>query len=97
MVGYAFTAGNGSQHAFITGANGSGMTDLNSLVTLGGGDYLTEARGINDAGQIIANATNGHAYLITAAVPEPESYAMMLAGLGLMAAVVRRKQQQRSL
>jgi hypothetical protein len=29
----------------------------------------------------------------TAAVPEPETYAMLLAGLGLMAGVARRKQK----
>lgn len=28
---------------------------------------------------------------ITSAVPEPETYAMMLAGLGLMGAIVRRR------
>jgi hypothetical protein len=45
------------------------MTDLNSLVHLPDGWVLTDARGINDAGQVIA-----------AAIPEPESYALLLAG-----------------
>lgn len=31
---------------------------------------------------------------ITAAVPEPETYAMLLAGLGLMGAIARRRRQQ---
>ncbi len=31
---------------------------------------------------------------VTAAVPEPESYAMMLAGLGLMGAIVRRRKSK---
>jgi hypothetical protein len=31
---------------------------------------------------------------ITSAVPEPESYAMMLAGLGLMASIARRRKSK---
>lgn len=56
------------------------MTDLNSLVHLPDGWVLTDARGINDAGQVIA-----------AAIPEPESYALLLAGLVLIAAIAWRK------
>jgi hypothetical protein len=41
------------------------MVDLNSLVTAGQGIWLEEATGINESGQIVANASNGHAYLIT--------------------------------
>ena len=44
----------GAQHAFITGPNGVGMTDLNSLVSLPGGVFLTEATGINNHGQVAA-------------------------------------------
>ena len=35
--------------------------------------------------------TDNHAFI--AAVPEPETYAMLLAGLGLMGAMVRRRKQ----
>ena len=97
VVGYVYSYTNGYltfEHAFITGANGAGMTDLNSLVTLNGNAFLTIARGINDAGQIIASGSNDHYYLLTPAVPEPEHYAMMLAGLGLIGATVRRKKQR---
>lgn len=73
---------NGQSEAFITGPNGVGMTDLNSLVHLPGGLFLREAFAINNAGQVIA---------IT--VPEPQSYALLLAGLVLTGVMVRRKQK----
>jgi probable HAF family extracellular repeat protein len=79
VVGTSSTA-EGFAHAFITGPNGVGMTDLNSLVHLPDGWVLTGARGINYAGQVIATA-----------IPEPESYALLLAGLVLIAAMVRRR------
>ena len=72
-VGYSDTAG-GSEHAFITGPNGEGMVDLNSLVDLPHGVILTEAAGINNNGQVIAMGV----------IPEPETYALMFAGLGLI-------------
>jgi probable HAF family extracellular repeat protein len=39
VVGGSYTAG-GNQHAFITGPDGEGMTDLNSLVDLPQGTIL---------------------------------------------------------
>ena len=45
--------------------------DLNSLVDVPG--ILTDAAGINNAGQVTAVGT----------IPEPEVYALFLAGLGL--------------
>jgi probable HAF family extracellular repeat protein len=68
------------QHAFITGPNGAGMTDLNSLLESPGGTFLSEAAGINNVGQVIAIG-----------VPEPQSYALMLVGLILVGFMVRRK------
>ena len=53
VVGYSDTAA-GDQHAFITGPNGVGMTDLNSLVSLPGGTVLTDAQGINNLGQVVS-------------------------------------------
>ena len=94
VVGYSETAGN-VVHAFVTGAHGVGMTDLNSMVTLSDGSYLSLATGINDAGQIIANAINGRAYLITVAVPEVETYAMMLTGLSLLGLPALYRKQKR--
>ena len=67
-------------HAFITGPNGVGMTDLNSLVSLPGGYVL--ASGVNNLGQVVA---------IGSPIPEPETYAMLLAGLGLLGFIARRR------
>jgi hypothetical protein len=55
--------------------------DLNALVHLPNGVILTEAIGINNAGQVIAIAT----------IPEPETYALFLAGLGLVGFMTRRR------
>ena len=62
VVGYSNTA-SGEQHAFLY--SGGTMTDLNNLVGLPSGVYLFEARAISDFGQIAANGSNAHAYLLT--------------------------------
>jgi len=80
VVGYSYTAA-GSQHAFITGPNGVGMTDLNSLVSRPDGVVLFRAQGLNNMGQVAVIGT----------IPELETYAMLLAGLGLLGFVARRK------
>lgn len=74
-----------NQHAFVTGPDGVGMKDLNTLVSLPEGIILIAAYDINNEGQVIARAT---------IVPEPTSYALMLTGLSLIGAVVRRKTGQ---
>lgn len=73
----------GESHAFITGPDGEGMTDLNSLVDLPDGVILTEARDINNLGQVVVIASTP--------IPEPEIYALLLAGLGVVGFMTRRK------
>ena len=64
----------------ITGPNGMGMVNLNSLVNLPPGVTLTQAA-VNNNGQVVAMGM----------VPELETYALMLVGLGLVGFMVRRK------
>jgi probable HAF family extracellular repeat protein len=81
VVGSSYTDEDRLFHAFITGPDGEGMMDLNSMLDLPDGLVLSQATGINDRGQVIA----------TAFIPEPDSYVMLLAGLGLVGFMARRK------
>ena len=52
--------------------------------------HISTITGVTDGG-------NGGIYSgAIAAVPEPETYAMLLAGLGLMGAVVRRRSNRKT-
>jgi probable HAF family extracellular repeat protein len=83
VVGWSFTFGTAERgfHAFITGPNGAVMMDLNSLVDVPSGVILEYATGINNSGQVVAIGT----------IPEPEIYALLLAGLALVGFIARRK------
>ena len=48
------------------------------------------------AGTVVVNEWNGDFQLNVVAVPEPETYAMMLAGLGLMGFVARRRKHRQA-
>jgi len=94
VAGWSYTTGNPyDSHATLWNVNGTAATDLNSLLSskaINAGWLLTSANGINDNGWIVGDAINNitgqqHGFLLSVAtVPEPETYAMLLAGLGLL-------------
>ncbi|SCY76549.1 PEP-CTERM protein-sorting domain-containing protein [Nitrosospira sp. Nl5] len=74
-----------------TVANSDGSESIN----LAWGQPLQGDAYLSIAG--IANGTEGGLYHgAIAAIPEPETYAMLLAGLGLMGAVVRRRSSRKT-
>ena len=72
------------------GSNSNDTLQLSYGSAITGPAYI-QVTGITDGG-------NGGIYsgAIAAAVPEPETYAMLLAGLGLMGAVVRRRSNRKT-
>lgn len=101
IVGWSYTdnsMSDMSKHATLW-KDGT-VTDLNSLLDstlVSAGWVMTSATGINDNGWIVGYATNtltgqAHSVLLTP-VPEPEAYLMVLAGLGLVGFVARRRRQ----
>ena len=88
----------GGDLAYIINALGI-MTILTSQIDVSSGWVISDAQGINDVGQIAATGYNSstgatHALLLSpAAVPEPETYAMMLVGLALVGGTTRRRKR----
>ena len=82
---------------------GGVITDLNTFLPENSGWRLTEATGINNAGQIVGNGIIGgqqHAFLLdlngqSAAAPEPASWTLGIAALSLMLSA-RKKRSQRN-
>lgn len=67
---------------------GSYTYDLTSVLATGG-DYTLRFATASNVGSMVMGVDN--VSLQVAAVPEPESYAMLLAGLGMIGAVARRR------
>jgi hypothetical protein len=68
----------------VTGANDASVS-VDSLLTAG--NYYFKLRGFADG----VNTNQGIYTFTAAAVPEAETYAMMLAGLGLVGFMARRR------
>jgi len=84
-------------HVTFTSGGVTSLVDLDpsaagfSFHNVAAGDYTVVASGsLTPSGQLHGAAFLGANYNVTA-VPEPETYGMLLAGLGLMGVVARRK------
>ena len=85
----------GAQVAFAAAQDAKGSFNQQSTPNQqGAGPQSPNINGlINGNGHGNGNGNgNGHPP-VTSAVPEPETYAMMLVGLGLMVAIVRRRKK----
>lgn len=102
VVGSFRTADSNAYHAVLW--NGKVATDLNSFLdasSVSSGWVLSSALDINDHGAIVGIARNSltgaqRGFLLSvSAVPEPQTYALMLAGLSLIAGIARRRSKQK--
>jgi probable HAF family extracellular repeat protein len=96
VVGFASSVSGGGSRAALW-RDGTAI-DLNSLLgadAVAAGWVLQTANDINDLGWIVGNAYNASLGLesgyILAPVPEPETYAMLMIGLGLLGWLARRR------
>lgn len=97
VVGLSETA-DGQHHAFVTGAQGQGLTDLELLAEIAAAGWSgLVAVAINDLGQIAGSGLIGgeqHAFLLSPAAPIPEPGTLVLLVFGLAGLVAWRRLQE---
>ncbi len=88
--------------AFVAWVDSGGvMSDLNTLVDAPAGWFLSMGTGVDDAGDIggiglLNGVDEGFILTPNAAVPEPATWALMIVGVGLAGASLRRKRVARA-
>jgi probable HAF family extracellular repeat protein len=85
VVGYSSFVDDGFSHAFVYA--GGRLIDLNTVTDGLGIQVLTDAVGINDAGQIVTNSCNDFGYcapVLLTPVPEPSAVLLLLAGVPVL-------------
>jgi PEP-CTERM motif len=93
-LGNLVTAGTQSS----TGAMDIWSISVTNLPSIPTNSYWLQVNGtvVGNGGSYGGNANMVSAVGVVSAVPEPETYAMMLAGLGLMGAVARRRKAKQA-
>ena len=85
---------NAGTFASNTYGNGLSFMRINASATgIAASTYTPYVDGANSV-KLYIEDVNGQKALTIAAVPEPESFAMLLAGLGLMGAIARRRNKK---
>lgn len=85
----AITSYWGSIGNFHSTLDGHALTDNQGILTLGAGKHIFDVQGDSP---LYGSGYNTR--ILVAAVPEPETYVMLLAGLGLIGMIVRRRKIQ---
>jgi hypothetical protein len=89
-IGHAYDGIGSGSDGIVDGKVSHTFTDLAAgdySVFMGGSDYM--AQSMSNPNLLSKYGVTGA--LTTGVVPEPETYAMLLAGLGMMGAVIRRR------
>ena len=82
--------GNPLSQLYVSAANGWSAESFSAL-NVGAGSHTLTFTGLNPNHEADTTGFIDNVSVMAAAVPEPETYGMLLAGLGLLGAVARRR------